>query len=34
MKRTELSPGLEVERKQGRDYPNFTTGIIVLDVHN
>lgn len=32
MKRSELTPGLEVERKQGRDYPNFMTGIIVLDV--
>jgi hypothetical protein len=34
MKRSELSPGLEVERKQGREYPSFTTGIIVLDDHN
>jgi hypothetical protein len=31
MKKTEMSPGLEVEQKRGRDYPFFTTGIVILD---
>lgn len=30
MKKSEMSVGLEVEQKRGREYPNFTTGIIIL----